>query len=125
MPARRSSSGRNSGDAELRCVEHATGRVRWSRPGLRRATLLWVDGHFLVLSETGELRLIEATPEAYREVAAVDLLRVEARIGGADPRPLLRSPAWNAPVLSHGLLYLLGRDTLVALDLRPPTPGGV
>ena len=112
------SRGRHRGNAELRCVELATGNVRWRRPGLGRASLLYADGHLLALSEDGTLRLIEATPEAYREIAAVDLSALEVSLGG-EPRPLLREPAWNAPVLSHGLLYLLGRDTLVALDLRP------
>ena len=77
------------------------------------------DGHLLVLSEIGVLRLIEATPEAYRGVAVADLNRATASIDGSAERPLLRAPAWNAPVLSHGLLYLLGKDTLLALELRP------
>jgi hypothetical protein len=41
-------------------------------------------------------------------------------------RPVLRHPAWNAPVLAHGLLYLRGKDQLICLDLSPvaPKPGG-
>ncbi len=34
-------------------------------------------------------------------------------------RPVLRFPAWNAPILAHGLLYLRGKDQLLCLDARP------
>ncbi|MDX1501202.1 MAG: PQQ-binding-like beta-propeller repeat protein [Thermoanaerobaculia bacterium] len=112
------SSGRHKGNAELRAVELATGRVRWRQGGLGRASLLYADGHLLALSEDGSLRLLEASPEAYREVASADLGKRPLTLEGRT-RPLLSEPAWNAPVLSRGLLYLLGRDTLVALDLRP------
>jgi outer membrane protein assembly factor BamB len=109
------SSGEKSGEAELRCVEWATGRVHWSKPGLSRATVLLVDGNLVVLTEYGRLLLVAATPDAYRELADVTL---EAEVDGRR-RPLLRHPAWNAPVLSHGVLYLRGADRLVALDLIP------
>ena len=109
------SSGEKSGEAELRCVEWATGKVRWRKPGLSRASALWIDGHLIVLTEYGRLLLVEATPLAYRELADVTL---QAEIGGRR-RPLLRHPAWHAPVLSRGVLYLRGADRLVALELVP------
>ena len=40
-------------NAELRCIELATGKVKWSEPGLGRSSLLLVDGHFVCLSEDG------------------------------------------------------------------------
>jgi hypothetical protein len=113
------SSGEKSGDAELRSVEWATGKVRWSKPGLTRATVLLVDDHLVVLTEYGRLLLVEATPDEYRELADVTL---EAEVGGRR-RPLLRHPAWNAPVLSRGVLYLRGADRLVALELIPKEAG--
>lgn len=114
------SSGRNSGNAELRAVDHATGEVRWSRPGLKRATLLWVDDHFLVLGEYGELRLVRANPERYEEVAMVDLSAI--RVGAGNGKPLISYPAWNAPILSHGLLYVLGKGRLAAFELIAQEP---
>lgn len=107
------SHGEKSGSAELRCVEWATGEVRWKHRGLRRSNALYADGHLVVLGEYGELVVVRATPEAYREVGRYAL---EDRSGG-DPVPMLRHPAWNAPVLSDGVLYLAGADRLVALDL--------
>lgn len=105
------SSGRNPGDSDLRAVELATGEVLWSEPRLQRASLLSVDGHFVVLSENGVLRLLRRDREKYDLVA--DLIPEAAGEG------LLTAPAWNAPVLAHGILYVRGKDRLVALELIP------
>jgi hypothetical protein len=109
------SSGESSGEAELRCVEWATGEVRWAQPGLTRSTVLLVDDHLVVLTEYGRLLLVKATPERYQPLADVT---PQADIGGRR-RALLGHPAWNAPVLSRGVLYLRGADHLVALQLIP------
>jgi outer membrane protein assembly factor BamB len=103
------SSGEKSGSAELVCLEWKAGAVRWSQPGLRRSTLLWVDGHLVVLTEYGQLLLVRATPERFHTVATSDL-----RPGG---RPLVPHPAWGAPILANGVLYLKGEGRLVALRL--------
>lgn len=105
------SSGRNPGDAELRAVRFETGEVLWSEPRLQRASLLFVDDHLVVLSEDGVLRLLRRNPEKYDPVAE---LTVEQ--GGTN---LLTPPAWNAPLLAHGILYVRGKDRLVALELIP------
>ena len=108
------SHGRNSGTAELRAIDHATGEIRWSEPGLLWTTLLHVDGYLIVLSEDGRVHLVEVTPDAYRPEASVKPAR-------ADGTALLVTPSWSPPVLSHGLLYLRGRDRLIALELIPNT----
>ena len=118
------SSGRHEYNAELRCIEMSTGKVQWSEPGLTRASLLYVDDHFICLSEDGTLRLIRANPKKYDVVSEIvyrDLtldvpsnLRPEAR--DAFNR-LLKPPAWAAPILSHGLLYVRGRDRVLCLEV--------
>ena len=122
------SSGQSTGEAQLRAIQHGTGKVLWSEPGLGRATLTYADGHLLVLTESGRLLLVEATPNRYNKIAEVDLSagapvtndeakKVEQ--AGAAERPRLRFPVWNAPVLSHGRLILRGRDQVVVLDVAP------
>lgn len=106
------SSGEKSGSAQLECLEWKTGTVRWSQPGLNRATLLYVDRHLVVLTEYGQLLLVRATPERFDAVATSDLR-------DSSGRPLVRYPAWGAPVLANGLLYLKGDRKLVALQLIP------
>jgi hypothetical protein len=107
------SSGRNSDNAELRCVDLAAGAVTWREPGLGRASLLLADGHFLILTEIGNLLLVKPDPARFVEVARMDLGR-----GGAG---LLKYPCWAAPVLSHGRLYIRGAGRLVCLELIPHT----
>jgi len=137
------SSGQGSGDAELRAVDHATGKIMWSEPGLGRATLLYADGHLVVLTERGQVLLIEATPKQYKVVAratpvfpAADMAgvaapkrsageaRTDEKTAGKESatraRQLLRYPAWSPPVLSHGILYLRGNGRLAAFELIPP-----
>jgi outer membrane protein assembly factor BamB len=105
------SSARHSAEAELRCVQWKTGKVMWRQPGLGLSSLMYVDGHFLCLSEDGVLRLIKATEKQYLEVAKAVIRQ------RPDERPLVKPPAWAAPILSHGLLYLRGDDRLVCLRL--------
>jgi outer membrane protein assembly factor BamB len=106
------SSGRHPNEAELRCIELATGKVMWREPGLTRSSLLLVDGHFICQCEDGTLRLLKVNPQKYEEVSSVDLT-------SANGQPLLQYPCWSAPILSHGLLYVRGRDRLVCLELIP------
>jgi outer membrane protein assembly factor BamB len=116
------SSGRHTENAELRCVELTTGKVMWSQPDLTRASLLYVDGHFVCLSEDGALRLVRANPQKYDPVAEVVLAEkspTEPNPFGFRPPRLLKPPAWAAPILAHGLLYLRGADRLVCLELIP------
>jgi outer membrane protein assembly factor BamB len=99
------SSGRHAPEGDLRCVELATGEVKWAVRRTTRCTLLKVDGHVLSLGEGGELRLFKINPAKYEEVA-----RWES--------PDLDYPAWAPPVLSRGLLYVRGKDKLVCYELR-------
>jgi len=114
------SSGRHEYNAELRCIDWATGKVQWSQPGMARTSLFWIDGHFLCLGEMGQLWLLKANPRKYEEVAMIDYSDAERgrRLIGEE-RPILIPPCWAAPVVSHGLVYLRGNNRLICLDLIP------
>lgn len=102
-------SGRHAGPAELRCVEWATGKVRWKQAGLARSSVLAIDGHLVVLGEGGDLLLVRATPEKFDVISEYK--------GPADVR--FRAPCWAAPIVSHGLLYVRGKNQLVCFELIP------
>ncbi len=92
-------------NATFKSIEAATGDQKWAKRGrMGKGSLIYADGHLLVLTETGRLLRVEATPEAYVEKGAVQVL--EGR-------------CWTAPSLSGGRLFLRNRDEMVALDLRP------
>ncbi len=94
----------------LRCVEAATGEVKWTEQGFGVAHTTLVGSDLLILGIDGTLRLVEATPDAYRELAV-------AKVSSNITRPL--------PALSNGRFYF--RDnagqggTLTCLQLRAAT----
>jgi outer membrane protein assembly factor BamB len=106
-------SGRNAGDAQLVCVEIATGEVRWAERGLARASVVLAGEQLLVIGEFGEVLVVKATPEAYTPLAETTL---------TDPdtgNPLLAPPCWAAPVIARGCAYLRGAGRVVCIDLVP------
>ncbi|MBX9624170.1 MAG: PQQ-like beta-propeller repeat protein [Gemmataceae bacterium] len=100
------SSGRNSGDADLRCVELATGDVKWRQRRTYRCTLTLVDNHLVCLSEAGRLSLLRPNPAKYDEVSGYVV-------------PELEYPCWAPPVVADGRLYVRGKSRLVCLELIP------
>lgn len=104
-------SSRHSSGAELRCVELKTGKVVWGQRVDERASLLWVNDYFIFLGEYGRLMLLTCTPEKMEIIS-------EAVPRDENGRQFIEYPAWSAPALSNGLLYIRGKDRLVCLDLR-------
>jgi outer membrane protein assembly factor BamB len=97
--------GRQEGDsAKLRCVDWKTGRVAWSRDDFGCAQIVRVGRQLLVLTENGELLLLDADPSAYKE---------RARFQAAQGKPV-RAPM----ALVEGRLYFRDARQLVCLDLR-------
>ncbi len=116
------SSGRHGDSADLRCIEWSTGKVKWNEGNLGRASLLYVDGHFVCLGEAGRLLLVKANPEKYELVAEANLTAKDepAPEGFENPEAhLLTYPCWAAPILSHGLLYIRGKNRLACVELIP------
>lgn len=103
------SSGRHANEADLRCVELATGEVQWKERRTTRCTFLKIDGHILSLGENAELRLFKPNPEKYEEVARWE-------------NPDLPYPCWAPPAVSRSLLYLRGKGKLAAYELIPIRP---
>jgi len=105
------SSGRHSGGADLRCIELKTGIIMWKQNVNERASLLWVNDYFIFLGEYGRLMLLKCTPEK-PELISVAVPTDE------NGNQLINYPAWAAPVLSDGRLYVRGKDRLVCFQLE-------
>jgi len=92
-------------NANLKCVEAATGHEMWSyRRKLGKGSLIRAGDRLIILSEKGKLVLAEATPEDYEQVAKDQVLR---------------GRCWTPPTLAHGRLYVRNQEELVCLDLTP------
>ena len=104
------SSGRHAGGADLRCVEFKTGKVMWRQRVNERASLLWVNDYFIYLGEYGRLMLLKCTHEKAELISQT----VPTDKNG---RQLINYPAWAAPVLANGRLYVRGKNRLVCFEL--------
>ncbi|MDP1560977.1 MAG: PQQ-binding-like beta-propeller repeat protein [Pirellulaceae bacterium] len=103
------SSGRNTGNAELRCVEWATGKVKWRQRGLSRCSLTKAAGEDLVvLAERGELFLLRATPAGYERITTHRF---------SEPGQVLRYPAWASPALANGSLFCRDKQTIYCFEI--------
>ena len=110
-------SGRNQGDCDFRCIRLSDGELQWAVRKHERSSVLQIDGYLIVLGELGLLELIRPTPEKLDVVAQVDLSRID---DSSDGDPLLDYPCWSPPIVSHGALYVRGRDRLICFDLIDP-----
>jgi outer membrane protein assembly factor BamB len=81
--------------AHLRCIEARTGAVQWSKDNYGVTHLIRVGEHLLALTIEGRLALIEATAEAYKELAST-------RLNQGITRAL--------PALANGRLFVRGSN---------------
>jgi outer membrane protein assembly factor BamB len=97
--------GFDCGPGVLKCVDLRTGEERWASRGLAKGCLVYADGHLIVLTESGDLALIEANPEVYHEKG-----RVKGVLKGSD--------CWALPAVAGGRLFLRDHTQIVCLDLK-------
>ncbi len=118
-------SGRNTGDAILRCVNFKTGELQWQTDGINhggeagkrarssaeiqerfgQGSAMMADGKLIFISEYGTLILVKVNPKKYEEICRF-------KIEGLD------YPCWAAPVLADGLLYLRNGERLVCVSMK-------
>ena len=92
----------------FKCVDVLSGEEVWRGRAGSKGSLLYADGHLIVLSGNGELSLVEASAEAFT-------LKSRFR--------LMRERTWAAPALSEGVLYVRAWNELVALQVAGPPAG--
>jgi len=102
--------GRQEYGPELRCVEWATGKVRWTKRGFGCASLIAADGLLIAATETGELIVLEPSEQEYRERGRFQALE----------RPDRGSRPANAVsiALSDGRLFVRDSKKLAAFDVK-------
>jgi outer membrane protein assembly factor BamB len=95
------------------CVEFKTGEVTWQQDrAVSPASVCYADGRLYFHGEaTGELALIEATPEEYRE---------RGRFTPPDQPEHGRYKAWAYPVVADGRLYVRDMNMLWCYDVKAP-----
>ncbi|MGE0759636.1 MAG: PQQ-binding-like beta-propeller repeat protein [Pirellulaceae bacterium] len=88
------------------CLDLETGQRQWKggRYGNGQVLLLEQQRKLLVLSEQGEVILLDAVPEERREVA---------RFAAIDGK------TWNHPVVAHGKLFVRNGEQIACFDVAP------
>jgi len=85
---------------DLLCLELKTGKEMWSDRCVGKGTVCYADGHLIIRSEKGAVALVEASPQAYKEVGRFN----SERVGGEQ--------GWAHPVVFGGKLYIRDWDAL-------------
>lgn len=88
---------------ELRCVELATGKVRWSTTRVPHGGIILAGRDLLITGDTGELVRVNADPKEFVETGRAQILGREGRA---------------QPALADGRLFARDKTKLVAVNLR-------
>jgi outer membrane protein assembly factor BamB len=95
-------------DVLLSCIQLETGELQWKKrrtPDYGYGQIMLVGDVILVLSETGEIVLVEVSPDEYRELASLQALDAE-------------NVTWNNPAFASP--YLLVRNAREAACYELP-----
>jgi outer membrane protein assembly factor BamB len=95
----------------LECLEFSTGVVKWEDRSIAPGSLCYADGLLFVHGENGDVALVEASPDAYRE---------KGRFTPAS-QPKKSNPmekAWAYPVAANGHLFIRDHDSLWCYDVK-------
>ena len=95
-------------NAILTCIDASTGEEQWRTRGFGKGSLIYADGHLIILGQSGNLALAEATHMEYREKAQTQVFS---------------GRCWTIPTFSGGKLYLRNNEELVCLDLSERSSG--
>jgi len=94
-------------ERKLKCVDFLTGEEAWSMnevagDGTRYGTVVLCQGHFVFLSQKGQLSVAKASPAGFDAI---------------DSTQVLSGRCWTVPTLHNGRLYVRNLEKLVCLDL--------
>ena len=88
---------------EFRCLDFATGKIKWSSDKVGQANIIVADGKLILFNDNGEVILARADPEQYTELARTTVFRDEV--------------CWTPAALHRGRLYLRTQTRAVCLYL--------
>ena len=87
----------------LTCLDAKTGERKWKDGRFGYGQLILASGHLVILSGTGELALVKATPEKFEELA-----RFQA----------IHGKTWNHPAISDGKIFVRNAVEMACFDLN-------
>ena len=91
-------------EAIMACIDVNSGDLKWKGGRYGYGQMLLAGGNIVVLTESGEVALVAATPEAHREIARF---------------PAIQGKTWNHPALGAGVLYVRNASEMAAFRISP------
>lgn len=91
---------------QLACVDFATGAFKWQAKCVGDGAVCSADGLLFVRGTRGEVALVEASPDGYREK------------GRFNQPERSKIQAWPPPVVANGRLYLRDQNVLLCYDIK-------
>jgi outer membrane protein assembly factor BamB len=91
------------GAGPLACVDIRTGEDKWAEKGFGPGQVILAGDKIIATSDKGEIVVVEAKPDKYKEVARKDVM--EGKV-------------WSYPVLANGKIFARSTVEGVCLDLN-------
>lgn len=99
---------------ELVAIEFTTGKIMWKEESIGRVSAAYADGLLYLHCIEGDIALIEATPDGYRQKGRfTPPAQPKHKQVGTYPEQ-----AYAYPVISNGRLYIRDLGTLWAYDIK-------
>jgi outer membrane protein assembly factor BamB len=86
----------------LACIDPRSGDLKWKGGRYGYGQVVLASGHLIVLTESGEVVLVKATPERHQEVAKF---------------PAIDGKTWNHPALAGGRLFVRNEAEMAAFRI--------
>ncbi len=100
-----------SSQSVLMSVDYKTGRIKWSERSIAPASLCYAEGLLYLHGEEGEVALVEASPESYRECGRFAPPNQPKRANAMEK-------AWAYPVIADGRLFIRDTNVLWCYDIK-------
>jgi outer membrane protein assembly factor BamB len=91
------------GAGPLACVDIRTGEDKWGEKGFGPGQVILAGDKVIATSDKGEIVVVEATPEKYKEVTRKDVLD---------------GKVWSYPILANGKIFARSTTEGVCLDVK-------
>jgi outer membrane protein assembly factor BamB len=89
------------GSGPMKCVELATGQVKWTQPGFGAGQVVLAGDTVLALTDKGELVQVQPDPSAYKEVSRAQVVT---------------GKCWSTPTIANGRIYVRSTKEGACLD---------
>jgi outer membrane protein assembly factor BamB len=89
------------GRGPLKCVELATGKVKWEQPGFGAGQVILTGDTVLALSDKGELIQVAAQADSYKEIARAKVVT---------------GKCWSTPTVANGKIFVRSTKEAACFD---------